>query len=501
MYISTRGNYRAATASEAIYLGMVPPGGLFVPEEIPRLSLDEIKAMTDLPYPALAEHILRYFLDDYSPEEIKKSTQDAYGGNFYHEEVAPVKLLEGIGGFLELYHGPTAAFKDMALQLTPRLLSLAMQKNGLGKKLLILVATSGDTGKAALEGFKDIPGIHIACFFPDQGVSKTQELQMRSTGGANTYVYGVEGNFDDCQNGVKEIFGDAGFNEALAGKGWQLSSANSINWGRLCPQIVYYFYAYLSLARAGRLPVGEPIHFTVPTGNFGNILSAWYAGEMGLPIGRLICASNENRVLTDFFASGLYDRRREFYKTASPSMDILISSNLERFLFEMNGHDAGAVRAYMEGLGKEGAFAVGDGLLQKMQKKIWAGSANEKEAAEEIRRAYTMHHYLIDTHTAVGAAVYGKYKEQTGDATLTVIGATASPFKFSRHVWEALQGAEAQADREETEIAEALAKLAGARIHPALAGLNERPARHSGTIRQNEIKTAVETIVTGTSRR
>jgi len=409
-----------------------------------------------------------------------------------------VTMLEGLGGVLELFHGPTAAFKDMALQLTPRLLSQAIKKEGRKQEILILVATSGDTGKAALEGFKDVPGIRIACFFPDEGVSPAQELQMRTTDGKNTYVYSVEGNFDDCQNGVKEIFGDKAFNEELARKGWQLSSANSINWGRLCPQIVYYFYAYFSMARAGRIMIGQPVHFVVPTGNFGNILSAWYAREMGLPVGKLICASNENKVLTDFFNTGRYDRNRTFYKTSSPSMDILISSNLERFLFELNGHDAGAIRGYMDGLAKSGSFTIDEGLLRKIQDLLWAGSADEKEGAGEIRRVYEKYRYLMDTHTAVGSAVYGKYVSGARDAAPAVLDATASPYKFAGSVLEALDGEDYPKDADGPRLAEILADRTGAPVHPALDGLDKKPILHSGRLRQNEMKTVVERIVAGT---
>jgi len=412
-----------------------------VPEHIPRFGADEIAAMAGLTYPELATAILGRFLCDYDDGEIREAVGAAYGANFNSEDIAPLAFLEGFCGVMELFHGPTAAFKDMALQLTPRLLSQAMAKAGAGQNMLILVATSGDTGKAALEGFKDVPGISVACFFPDQGVSKAQELQMRSTDGKNTFVYGVKGNFDDCQNGVKAIFNDLDFNRELAGMGWQLSSANSINWGRLCPQIVYYFHGYLSLVRSRRVGMGRPAHFVVPTGNFGNILSAWYAREMGLPIGKLICASNDNRVLTDFFETGLYDREREFYKTSSPSMDILISSNLERFLFEMNGHDSAAIKGYMGSLAARGSFAGDEGLIRRIGALLWAGSATQKEAADEIRRVFEEHHYLMDTHTAVGAAVYGKYREATGDDTFAILDATASPYKFSKSVYEALGGA------------------------------------------------------------
>ena len=494
MYISTRGNHKAVTASEAICLGMVPEGGLFVPEKIPTLSISEIEAMLDLSYPELAERILALYLDDYSQEEIREAVHTAYSTNFHHEDIAPVSVLDAYGAVLELYHGPTAAFKDMALQLTPRLLSQAIKKTGRQTQLLILVATSGDTGKAALEGFKNVDGIHIACFFPDQGVSKTQELQMRSTDGDNTYVYGVEGNFDDCQNGVKDIFGNQGFNQALAEKGWQLSSANSINWGRLCPQIVYYFYGYLSLVQAGLVAMGSPVNFVVPTGNFGNILSGYYAKEMGLPIGKLICASNENRVLTDFFEQGHYDRRREFMKSTSPSMDILISSNLERFLFELNGHIPDAIQTYMDALDEHGEYRVEADILQKAQSILWPGSVDSREAAEAIQQIWDNYHYLLDTHTAVGAAVYTKYKESTRDETQTIIDATASPFKFSKSVLEALSGTELADDTEESELAEALALRTGTMVHPSLDGLSDRAVLHTETISQQEMLAIVERI-------
>ena len=501
MYISTRGGSEPVTASRAICLGIAPDGGLYVPQEIARFDASRISSMAKLTYPELAETILACFLDDYSAGEIHEAVRAAYGGNFAHPRIAPLILLDGFCGVLELFHGPTAAFKDMALQLTPRLLTQALAKEALGKKLLILVATSGDTGKAALEGFKDVPGISVACFFPDQGVSKAQELQMRSTDGANTFVYGVKGNFDDCQNGVKAIFNDAAFNKELAEAGWQLSSANSINWGRLCPQIVYYFYGYFELVRSGQLEMGQNVNFVVPTGNFGNILSAWYAREMGLPVGKLICASNDNRVLTDFFESGLYDSKREFYATSSPSMDILISSNLERFLFEMNGHDARLIKEYMESLSQKGAFRADDALVQRINAVLAGGSATGREAAGEIRRIFEKYHYLMDTHTAVGAAVYRKYREATGDKALAILDATASPFKFSKSVLEALDGDEpgngARDKRDEIDelrVIEALAGRTGASVHQALLGLEGRPILHPGVISRDEMKTTVKAI-------
>jgi len=498
MYISTRGNHPPVTASQAIYLGMVPQGGLFVPEQIPGLTLPEIAAMEGLDYPKLACEILKLYMDDYSEEELKECADKAYGKNFFHEDIAPVTLLEDMGGVLELWHGPTAAFKDMALQIMPHLLSKALIKEGSGKQVLILVATSGDTGKAALEGFKNVPGIRIVVFYPHQGVSKVQELQMSTTDGDNTYVVAIKGNFDDCQDGVKRIFGDQDLARTLTAAGQQLSSANSINWGRLAPQIVYYFYAYLSLTEAGCIQMGDPLNFVVPTGNFGNILAAWYAKSMGLPIGKLICASNTNKVLTDFFETGVYDRNRPFYKTQSPSMDILISSNLERFLFEMAGHDGAKVSAWMEGLNREGKFQVDAPLLAKMREILWAGFADEAEAAEQTRKVFKTYHYVLDPHTAVGAAVYEQYRQATGDETLSVLDATASPFKFCKSVMEALGDEKAPEGLDELMILEALSGYAGIPIHPSLAGLDKREIRHTKVAEKNDMKNLVKSILDGT---
>lgn len=498
MYISTRGNSRPVSAAKAIYRGMVPEGGLYVPEEIPHLSLERIGEWQDLDYPALAAEILGLFLEDYSFEEIQDCTAKAYGANFFDEDIAPVTVLEKTGAILELWHGPTAAFKDMALQVMPHLLSKAIQKEGKGEEILILVATSGDTGKAALEGFKNVPGIRIAVFYPNGGVSKVQELQMRTTDGSNTYVVAVEGNFDDCQNGVKKIFGDQELSRLLAERKLQLSSANSINWGRLSPQIVYYFYSYLSLVQANYLTLGDKINVVVPTGNFGNILAAWYAKRMGLPIGKLICASNENKVLSDFFRTGIYDRRREFFRTNSPSMDILISSNLERFLFEISGHDGALVAGYMQELQEKGVFQAEPGLLKKMQELLWAGWADEAKGARALRDTFQRYHYLVDTHTAVALAVYEEYRQETKDETLAIIDATASPFKFAKNVMEALGGEEAPADLDELLILDALSSYTGMPVHPALENLDKRPVLHNKIIQKEEMKDFVKMLAEGT---
>jgi threonine synthase len=498
MYISTRDNQGPVSASQAIYLGMVPGGGLFVPEKIPRLSLEQIEAMEEMDYPRLAKTILGLFLDDYTDEELQDCADKAYGRNFFHEDIAPITVLEDFGGVLELWHGPTAAFKDMALQIMPHLLSKALIKEGSGNQVLILVATSGDTGKAALEGFKNVPGIKIAVFYPNQGVSKVQELQMCTTDGDNTYVIAIQGNFDDCQAGVKQIFGDQELAKELLQRKLQLSSANSINWGRLAPQIVYYFYSYLSLTDAGCINMGEPVNFVVPTGNFGNIAAAWYAKSMGLPIGKLICASNDNKVLTDFFATGIYDRNRPFYKTQSPSMDILISSNLERFLFEMTEHDGKQVNAWMQELNQTGKFQVSQKLLTKMQELIWAGYADEAAADEMIRNSYRKYQYVMDPHTAVGAVVQEQYRQATGDNTFCVLDATASPFKFSKSVMEALGNEKAPENLDELQIVEALSGYTGMPVHPALKDLEKRKVLHTKVAEISEMKAIVLDILDGT---
>src|SRR5690554_1394839 len=358
-YISTRGNYDKVSAAEAIRTGMVPRGGLFVPERIPQINTEELKTMTEMSYPELALKVLSKYLTDYTPLELKKAIDLAYNrSNFSSEEISPVVKLNENTFILELWHGPTAAFKDLALQIMPYLMVQALKKTDLAREIVILVATSGDTGKAALEGFKDVPGIRAIVFYPDRGVSRIQELQMLSTGGNNTAVVAVKGNFDDCQTGVKQIFADRQFKDMLDQESFKLSSANSINWGRLVPQIIYYFKAYTALINKGEIKPGERINVTVPTGNFGNILAGYYAYRMGLPVNRFICASNINKILTDFIRTGKYDIRREFFKTVSPSMDILISSNLERFLFEESHHDADKINSWYQDLESKGFFKI-----------------------------------------------------------------------------------------------------------------------------------------------
>ena len=495
MYISTRGNFPVVTAAEAIKLGMVPAGGLFVPQNIPTFAEEELKSLIGKTYQDVAAQVLTLYLEDYSQAEIAACLKKAYRENFAHQEITPLYRLTDSTYLLELWHGPTAAFKDVALQLMPLLLSLALRKLQVAEEMVILVATSGDTGKAALEGFKDVPGLKIVCFYPYQGVSAIQERQMVTTEGQNTYVVGVRGNFDDCQNEVKALFADEAFRSFLAEKGFALSSANSINWGRLLPQIVYYVYAYLNLVQRGRIVYGEKINFVVPTGNFGNILAAWYARRMGLPIHKLICASNENKVLTDFFRTGIYKKNRPFKQTNSPSMDILISSNLERFLFEMTGRNDKTIAAWMSELQEKGHFAVGQEVQKAMQEILWAGFATEEETLAALKETYTSKGYTLDPHTAVGMKVYQQYIAETGDETVTVLDATASPFKFTASVLQALTGSQLSSAGDEFALLRELSRQSGLPIHPALQDLEQKPILHQRVCNKEEIKKEVKDIL------
>lgn len=495
-YISTRGNYNKVDSAEAIKLGMVPPGGLFVPEHIPVFSEDKIKSMVGKSYREVAREILGVYLTDYTPEEIQDCIDKAYNSaNFASPDMAPLHKLDDKCYILELWHGPTAAFKDMALQIMPHFLSKAVTKVGSEREILILVATSGDTGKAALEGFKDVPGIKIMVFYPHGGVSRVQELQMTTTEGNNTYVVAVKGNFDDCQNAVKEIFGDKDFNSLLETKGYELSSANSINWGRLLPQIIYYFWAYVELVNKNAISYGDKVNFDVPTGNFGNILAAYYAYRMGLPINKLICASNENKVLTDFFNTGTYDRNREFIKTNSPSMDILISSNLERFLFELSGHDGVAISKWLDQLAKDGIFTVNNEIQAELSNILTAGFADQAQTLETIKEAFEKYEYTMDTHTAVGLKVYLDYVKETGDDTVTIIDSTASPYKFNNAVLEAIKGSEAISGKNEFEILDELSNVSNTEIHPGLRNLDTKPVRHDKVAEKEEIKKAITELL------
>ena len=492
-YISTRNNCEPVDAAAAIAQGMVPDGGLFVPQNIPVLDAKDIAAMAGKSYQEIAKWILAQYLSDYTADEIADCVNGAYGAQFDTAEIAPLVKLNDKEYILELWHGPTAAFKDMALQLTPRLLVKAIEKLQLEKEVIILVATSGDTGKAALEGFKNVDGTRIIVFYPAHGVSKVQELQMVTTDGNNTTVVGVEGNFDDCQSAVKEIFADQALAQRMAQAGYQFSSANSINWGRLLPQIVYYFVAYLSLVGKQAISYGEKIDFVVPTGNFGNILAAWYAGQMGLPVGQLVCASNKNRVLADFFATGIYDRRRDFYQTNSPSMDILISSNLERFLFAMTGNDGDKVAQWMKALQQDGCFTVDEETKNRMAQFVVGGAADETETLAMIQSCYAENHYLLDTHTAVALKVSREYRKNSDNDRIAVIDSTAHPCKFVASVMNALQ--QTQQPTDELEQLNQLVALTGITQHKGLLNLDKKPVLHQQVCAKEQISATVQQIL------
>ena len=477
-FFSTRGR-AYATASQAILAGIAPDGGLYVPAMFPRIELKDIAAMNGMSYPQRATLILRQFLDDFRPAEIEEMTRLAYGERFDTPDVAPLHRIDDSAWALELFHGPTLAFKDMALQLLPYLMAASARKNSENRVISILVATSGDTGKAALEGFRDVPGTSCTVYYPKDGVSDIQRLQMVTTGGANTRVIAVEGNFDDAQTGVKALFSDEGFRERMAEQGRVLSSANSINFGRLVPQIVYYFSAYADLVASGAVQLGEAVNFVVPTGNFGDILAGFYAREMGLPVHKLICASNRNNVLTDFFRTGLYSTHRVFFKTISPSMDILVSSNLERLLFEAADRDADLITLWMSQLRENGSYAVGEQRLEWLNGVFFAGFADDIETRREIRDMFQQTGYLIDPHTAVAGAVLGEYRRNTGDNRPAVIVSTASPYKFAGDVLAALEGREEPSARDPFACARSLEARTGRPMPPQILALQEQPVRHT----------------------
>ena len=436
IYSSTRNAMEKVTASQAILKGLADDGGLFVPDRIPSLDVT-IDELADMNYQETAYAVMKQFLTDFTEEELKDCIQKAYDSKFDTKEIAP--LVESDGAYyLELFHGPTIAFKDMALSILPHLLITAARKNQVKNDIVILTATSGDTGKAALAGFADVKGTKIIVFYPKNGVSPIQEKQMVTQKGDNTYVVGIHGNFDQAQTGVKKMFQDKELAAQMDAAGFQFSSANSINIGRLVPQIAYYVYAYAKLYKKGEIAKDEKINVVVPTGNFGNILAAFYAKNMGLPIAKLICASNENKVLFDFFRTGTYDKNREFMLTSSPSMDILISSNLERLIYRIAGNDAAKNKELMTALTSDGAYAITEEMKEQLA-DFYGNYTSEAETAKVICDLYDKTGYVIDTHTAVAAGVYKKYKEETKDTeTKTVIASTASPFKFTRSVMDAI---------------------------------------------------------------
>jgi threonine synthase len=470
----------AQSGRQVIMQGMAPSGGLYVPEVIPSVDWRQYEQLS---YPQLAQQVLELFLPDFDREFLAASARVYAEPVFDSENPAPLVSV-GDANILELWHGPTSAFKDMALQILPRLLTYSIQKERPGTETLILTATSGDTGKAALEGFKGVSGIKIAVFYPEGGVSPVQERQMLTTGGDNTVVVAVKGNFDQCQTAVKEVF------TAFAGDGAKpagqklLSSANSINWGRLLPQIVYYVWAYVSAVRQKIVPAGSPLNVVVPTGNFGNILAAWYAKRMGIPLGKLICASNKNNVLADFFLQGEYHSRRPFYQTMSPSMDILISSNFERFLFEMCGRDAEKINLWYAALAADGSFQVDGPTLRQCEENMYAGWADEEDVLAAIHKYYASYRYVLDPHTAVAVKVYEDYRQKTGDSQPVMIVSTASPYKFAGSV---LRGMGDETPLNDWEALTRLEEKTGWRIPLNLRDLMAKPLAKSFQCRPEEI--------------
>ena len=487
-YYSTRDAAVRMDAAEAIKMGLSRDGGLLTPTEIPQIDRAFLESLVNARYQERAARVMGLYLTDYTYEELSAFAENAYGPEkFDTDAVAPVRTVDGATHCLELWHGPTSAFKDMALQMLPQLLSASLKKTGEDKTACILVATSGDTGKAAMEGFADVPQTKILVFYPENGVSQIQKLQMVTQEGANVGVCAVRGNFDDAQNGVKRVFSDPAIREELAGRGFFLSPANSINWGRILPQIVYYISAYCDLLREGEVRLGEPVNYCVPTGNFGNILACYYARKMGLPVGKLICASNRNDVLTEFIRTGVYDRNRPFHTTMSPSMDILISSNLERLLFDLSGGDDALVRSYMEQLQKTGRYEVGGELLAKLQGLFYGGCCGEEDTSATIA-ALWQDGYLVDTHTAVAAKVLADYRRETGDERPAVFASTASPYKFCDSVLAAI-GEEPVSDSVDR-IAQ-LQEVSGVPAPSRLAALKGKTPRFDGVADREEMEQVV----------
>ena len=474
VYHSTRNSEETATASEAILKGLTSDGGLFVPDSIPKLNVS-LEDLTKMSYQEIAYAVMKEFLTDFTEEELKTCINNAYDSKFDTEEIAVTKKVDG-AYYLELFHGATIAFKDMALSILPHLLVTSTRKNNVKNEIVILTATSGDTGKAALAGFADVPGTKIIVFYPKSGVSPIQEKQMVTQKGDNTYVIGIKGNFDDAQTGVKKMFSNKELAKVMNDNGFQFSSANSINIGRLVPQVVYYVKAYADLLKQGALKAGEPMNVVVPTGNFGNILASYYAKQMGIPIGKFVCASNKNKVLFDFFETGKYDRNREFYVTTSPSMDILISSNLERMIYRIAGNDAKQCAKFMAALTKDGEYVITDAMKAELS-EFFGAFGSEEETAVKIKEVYDKEGYVMDTHTAVAAVAYDKYKAATGDdKTPTVIASTASPYKFTRSVMDAIDPAYDAED--DFELVDELNKVSKTAIPKAIEEIRTAPVLH-----------------------
>ena len=487
-YISTRDAHQSVSSKQAILNGMSPDGGLYVLPTLDQIHLD-LSLICTMSYKENAVYILSHLLTDYTKEELEACVENAYANSFSKQEITPIKKVDDVY-VLELFHGPTCAFKDVALTLLPQLMSCALKSTS--QKALILTATSGDTGKAALSGFCDVENIGINVFYPYKKVSAIQYRQMVTQKGKNVNVFGIQGNFDDAQSGVKAMFNNKELAAAMDAKGYQFSSANSINIGRLVPQVVYYVYAYTRLLGSGTVAEGEPVNFVVPTGNFGNILAAFYAKNMGIPVGKLICASNENKVLYDFFDTGIYDRNREFVLTSSPSMDILISSNLERLIYRIAGEDAAKTKEMMDALSADGKYTLTEEMKAQLADFV-GGWASEEKTAAEIKRVYDATGYVMDTHTAVASAVYKEYKDRTGDETKTVIASTASPYKFATSVMTAIDAKYEGMD--DFALIDELSKVSGVSIPQAVEEIRSAPVLHDTVCETADMQKTVETIL------
>ena len=489
-YNSTRNSEVLKTSKFAIANGISTEGGLFVPCEIPKLSLKQIEDLATANYRTIAKTVLSKFLTDFTKEEIENCVNSAYTSKkFESDDIAPLHKLNGTASVLELWHGPTCAFKDMALQILPHLMMTSAKEVLDNKKIVILVATSGDTGKAALEGFRDVEGTGILVFYPEDGVSRIQKLQMNTQEGENVSVCGINGNFDHAQSGVKKIFTDPEMRSKLDENNMIFSSANSINWGRLVPQVVYYVASYCRLIKNGEIKAGDKVNFVVPTGNFGNILAGYYAMQMGVPVNKLICASNSNNVLTDFLKTGTYDKNRKFFTTVSPSMDILISSNLERLVYDMSGKDDKKLTEYMTSLSTEGKYTVDSEIKEKISNLFVGGCCSDEETLETIKGTFDKYNYLCDTHTAVAVKVYEDYYKETGDLTKTVIVSTASPYKFSGDVLTALDP-EFKAE-DEFEVIEKLENISGTTAPAQLKNLKNKEVRFNNVCDKDDMQKVV----------
>ncbi len=486
LYKSTRNNQEKVTASRAILQGLAVDGGLFVPEEIPKLPVS-LERLSKLSYQDTAYEVMKQFFTDFTEEELRDCIERAYDAKFDTEQIAPLAKV-GDAWYLELFHGPTIAFKDMALSILPHLMITAARKNQVKEEIVILTATSGDTGKAALAGFAEVEGTKIIVFYPKDGVSPIQQKQMVTQKGANTFVVGINGNFDQAQTGVKQMFSNQALAEEMASRGYRFSSANSINIGRLVPQVAYYVYAYGQLAGQGEISVGEPINVVVPTGNFGNILAAYYAKQMGIPIARLICASNENKVLYDFFGTGTYDKNREFILTSSPSMDILVSSNLERLIYQIAGQDDEKNRRLMAALSEQGNYQISPEMKAQLS-DFYGNFAGEEETAVRIRELFEKEDYLIDPHTAVASCVYEKYRKDSGDSVKTVIVSTASPYKFTRSVMNAIDGS--LQEQSDFALADELEKRSKVKVPKAVEEIRDAEILHKTVCETDEMEQTV----------